>query len=438
MLDFCSRKELVAQAGHPPEDWPLVVLKELLDNALDACEDARLAPEVSVTVDNRGITVEDNGPGIPAATVAGTLDFAVRVSDKEAYVSPTRGAQGNALKTILAMPFVLDGKRGQVEIAAHGVRHLITFSVDPIRQQPILDHQQRDDRLVRSGTGVQVCWPDSSRSILTGARARFLQIANDYTVLNPHLTLTVNWFSQRHEVKATNPSWSKWRPSDKTSAQWYDRERFERLVASYIAYDADHRQDRTVRALVAEFHGMTGTAKQKAVLEATGTARLNLSALREGAGLDHDQVGKLLEAIQARTKPVKPEALGLIGRDHLTERFRGLGCEMETFAYKRQCGQQRDGIPWVIETAFGWCPESTDRRLVTGVNWSPGILNPFRELGSFGQSLDSVLEQQRAGRDEPIVFVLHVACPRVAYTDRGKSAVVIDGQATGDGEADAG
>ena len=41
-------------------------------------------------------------------------------------------------------------------------------------------------------------------------------------------------------------------------------------------------------------------------------------------------------------------------------------------------------------------------------------------------SLDSILEQQRAGDDQPVVLLLHMACPRVQYTDRGKSAVVID------------
>ena len=66
-----------------------------------------------------------------------------------------------------------------------------------------------------------------------------------------------------------------------------------------------------------------------------------------------------------------------------------------------------------------------ERRLVTGVNWSPGIINPFRQLGSYGESLDSILQQQRVGRDEPVIFVLHVACPRVEYLDRGKSAVVV-------------
>ena len=62
---------------------------------------------------------QDNGPGIPADVVEDILDFSVRVSSREAYVSPTRGAQGNALKTIVAMPFVLDGHRGLIEIEAH-------------------------------------------------------------------------------------------------------------------------------------------------------------------------------------------------------------------------------------------------------------------------------------------------------------------------------
>ena len=109
LLDFCNRKELIAQTGHQPDTWPLVVLKELVDNALDTCEEAGVAPEINVEVGDGGITVTDNGPGIPAETITDVLDFSVRVSSREAYVAPDRGAQGNALKTIVAMPFVLDG-----------------------------------------------------------------------------------------------------------------------------------------------------------------------------------------------------------------------------------------------------------------------------------------------------------------------------------------
>jgi DNA topoisomerase VI subunit B len=42
-----------------------VLLKELLDNSIDAAEDAGIPPAVQVTVDGQALTVTDNGPGIP-------------------------------------------------------------------------------------------------------------------------------------------------------------------------------------------------------------------------------------------------------------------------------------------------------------------------------------------------------------------------------------
>jgi hypothetical protein len=88
-----------------------------------------------------------------------------------------------------------------------------------------------------------------------------------------------------------------------------------------------------------------------------------------------------------------------------------------------------DGIPAVIETAFGYCPDGpSERRIVVGVNWSVGINNPFRQLGAFGQSLDTYLQNQRVGHNEPIVLLLHLACPRINYTDRGKSAIALRGE----------
>ena len=40
LLDFATRRELTAQIGHQPSMWPQVVVKELVDNALDAAEQA--------------------------------------------------------------------------------------------------------------------------------------------------------------------------------------------------------------------------------------------------------------------------------------------------------------------------------------------------------------------------------------------------------------
>ena len=159
LLDFCSEKELVAQTGHSRDYWPLVVLKELVDNALDAAEEARIAPEISVTVDSEGITVKDNGPGIPQETIKNILNYTVRVSSREAYMAPDRGAQGNALKTIVAMPYVLDGNSGKVIISAQGVDSIITFRVDRIRQEPVIEMDTQES-LVKNGTQVKMIWPD--------------------------------------------------------------------------------------------------------------------------------------------------------------------------------------------------------------------------------------------------------------------------------------
>jgi DNA topoisomerase VI subunit B len=428
LLDFCSEKELVAQTGHDVEEWPLVILKELADNALDACEEAGVPPEIAVKVEDGRISVSDNGPGIPPSTVDGVLDYSVRVSSREAYVAPDRGAQGNALKTILAMPFVLHGELGRVDISARGQRHEVRFAVNRIRQEPMVTREMvAADQ--QEGTTITVHWPALCLDTLEDCRERFLQIAADYAFLNPHLRLTLEWGRDRSEFTPTDPGWSKWRPSDPTSPHWYGPDEFKRLIGAYLAHNADHGRDWLVRDFVAGLRGLTGSAKQKKILDATGLARTKLTALMNGHDdLNHELVEKLLSTAKANTTPVRPTKLGVIGEVHLKTRFAGLGCDMETFDY-RKITDSEDGVPAVIETAFAWRGDDCEdeRRLVTGVNWSPGIGNPFRELGGgYRDGLTALLEKQRAGADEPVVFLLHLACPRVRYTDRGKSAIAID------------
>src|SRR5688572_30039295 len=106
--EYFNVRELQAQTGQPRERFAAVALKELVDNALDACETAGIAPSIVIEITMEPglvrITVEDHGAGIPPETVHRILNFQSRTSDKAAYRSPTRGAQGNALKTVLGLP----------------------------------------------------------------------------------------------------------------------------------------------------------------------------------------------------------------------------------------------------------------------------------------------------------------------------------------------
>jgi hypothetical protein len=141
LLDFVGERELTAQIGRAPAEWPLVIAKELIDNALDACEEVEVTPSLSISVDTTAgtIRIADNGTGIAAGKITDIIDYTVRVSSREAYVTPTRGAQGNALKTLLAMGFALSGERGETLIESRGVAHRIVFAVDRIRQEPRIE-----------------------------------------------------------------------------------------------------------------------------------------------------------------------------------------------------------------------------------------------------------------------------------------------------------
>jgi signal transduction histidine kinase len=69
LLEFCSVKELTAQTGHGPDEWRLVIVKELVDNALDACEEHGIAPEITIGIEADSLTVVDNGPGLQAEAI---------------------------------------------------------------------------------------------------------------------------------------------------------------------------------------------------------------------------------------------------------------------------------------------------------------------------------------------------------------------------------
>jgi hypothetical protein len=170
------------------------------------------------------------------------------------------------------MPFALDGESGETTIEGRGIVHRITFSIDPIRQEPRIS-RVCETSSVKTGAKITVRWPNSASSILDHSKARFLQVAEDYTWVNTHLTLTVERCRSdetiRRTVAATNPGWKKWLSRDPTSPHWYDQVRLGRLIAAHIAYAEDHEEAcSTMREFVSEFRGLRGTAKERQICEA--------------------------------------------------------------------------------------------------------------------------------------------------------------------------
>jgi hypothetical protein len=436
-MDFFTAKALVAQTGHAIDEWPLVFVKEAIDNALDACEDADTAPIIIVSADASSITVADNGPGLPESTLAAALNFAVRASNREAYVAPCRGAQGNALKTLLPMPGVVDPEHGRLIVVAQGKRHEITCGADPITQQAVVHNNPISART--RGTTIRIewrprisdgitFWPFNDLEVLAANSwehsfaERFRGLVEGFAVFNPHATIRLDWFGDKTEWKATDRSWQKWKPCHPTSPHWYEHRHLERLIGAYITHDRDAGADRLVSDLLQEFDGLSGSQRRAKVLDETGLKRIKLSELGAGGRLDTERIAALLAAMQRHTRPVKAKRLGIIGEKHLKQRLLEIGIKPRSFRYERKLSDR--GLPSVLECAFGYRGNGL-RRIVAGANWSAAIKNPFRSFGGTGEGLEAMLTDLRAGAHEPIVFVMHLAHPRVEYTDQGKSALVV-------------
>ncbi len=428
-VEYFTESELDMQIGFGMEQWPIALLKELIDNALDSCESAGVPPIVTVTVEDDSFSVQDNGPGLPEATLTGSLDYMKRVSDKLFYASPTRGRLGNALKVMWAAPYVADGKQGLVEVWTGGRRHTVTVTLDRIAGRPVIDHAAEEDPLVRNGTFTKVHWANSTGLLGEDGRVHSYKLVSpptaaelvqNYAAFNPHATFEFQSTDEEeppgHHV-ATAPDWKKWRACDPTPPAWYTPGALRDLMAAYISNPAYQARPKTVRAFVSEFKGLSSTAKQKLV--AGQWAGSHLHDLVADEDLDMSAVGELLERMQANAKAPKPRALGVIGEEHVRAWMVADGADPEAIQYVKSQGEGDDGLPYVFEFGFGpRMDEETGRRLVVGLNWSAALENPISELSS-------LLQKQRVDGHDPVIVFAHVAKPLLRFTDRAKSQVAL-------------
>jgi DNA topoisomerase VI subunit B len=420
LLEYFSEKELTLQTGHEPDRWPEVILKELLDNALDACEAKDIAPNIVVTITKDAITVEDNGPGLPTEVIRGVLDYSVRVSSKDAYISPTRGAQGNALKTILAIPYVLsDGQPQTITITSQGTRHAVTVSLDRIAQAPDLQLAMAR-ATVKTGTRVEVPVGTLKKDV----RERFLPLVEGYSLFNPHATITLTDGETPRCFARTTAGWTKWKPCDPTSPHWYGAAELGTLIAAYIHAERSGGRALFVRDFVAEFRGLSSTVKRKAVLDGLPLTGTRLRDLVTKGDLDRRLVAKLLRRMKDASAPVPPKALGVLGEAHCRTWLQTYGGKLQTCKYKRLEGTDDEtGRPFVVELAFAGRQDSHPRRLLTGLNFAPTLADPFRMFDDYGLGLDGLLSSLHIAVDDPVTAVVHLTAPHLNFTDRGKSSL---------------
>ncbi len=452
--DYVEPEELRRQTGMPPERFALVALKELLDNALDAAESVAESPAVDVRVEwARGavrVAVADNGPGMPPELVSRLADFATRTSDKAAYVSPTRGALGNAAHCIVGMPWALhrDFPPEPVHIHTRGVAHALTVSQD-LAGEVNVSHTQEPDPAAKTGTRWRVAFPWGQANATHEQALNPVEWVRRVALFNPHASLhvmvrtpgecdgqqdvpecdAVHEVAESYRARAPQP-WRKWMPTDPTSAHWYSPEAFRALLFATVAsYRESGARCPTVREWVRTFAGLTGTAKAKRVADAVGLT--SLADFEE----QPEAADALLDAMRAESRPIKATALGRIGEELFLARMG----EWERILrhWYRTASCEVDGVPYTVEVFVAEVEECKCAGAWYGVNFSPTYSDPLsgvalpvpRGRGRRGwvrdaRGIGGFLAAREVLTDLgplPYRVAVHIVSPLVRWAEWGKS-----------------
>ena len=415
--EYFDAGELAAQTGQPAHKFGEVVLKELIDNALDACETAGADPVIHIGTatdqDRMRICVSDNGGGISDAVIKSILNFDTRTSDKAAYKAPTRGQQGNALKTIIGIPHALGG--GLITIESQGLRHEITATATPAGTIDIDDQISQIE--LRAGTTVYVDMPACRLDAGWYARATAL--------LNPHAVVKICTFDDIGFTMLTADEESeenaifynrlsdclKIKPNEPTSAHWYGSGDFNKLV-----YLQAQQNDIELGKFVRQFRGLSSTGKAKVITSQLKNFRLVSDIYKDSTAIESMRL-----AMQNESKPVTAKALGAVGEAMLLKRL-----NVKRHWYKQVTGMLNN-IPCVFEILIA---ETGNQKggYYFGVNHSPTFGDYLRrsyiEAGELsGSGIHGVLGEFID--EDNYIVIAHLIQIGLPFLDRGKSSLSI-------------
>lgn len=135
------------------------IVHEYVTNSLDACEEAKILPEIEVKIDELGeehymVTVKDNGPGLTKETVGKALGKLL-AGTKFHRMIQARGQQGIGAAGCTMLSQMTTGKPTKV-ITGTGKGKAISLeiSIDPKRNEPKISNMKELDKDYR-GLAIQ-------------------------------------------------------------------------------------------------------------------------------------------------------------------------------------------------------------------------------------------------------------------------------------------
>jgi DNA topoisomerase-6 subunit B len=326
-------------------------VKEAVDNALDACEEAGMLPEIRVEVTHRRgqsrVVVEDNGPGIVESQIA-RIFGKLLYGSKFHKLSQSRGQQGMGISAAGMYGQLTVGKPMHIlsRIKGEKLASELYVSIDTARNRPDIHRKRRLKWDRPHGTRVEIELEGQYQKGPHSVETYLKQTA----IANPHVTLVYDDPSGRQirferTLKKLPP-----RPREiKPHPHGIELGRLIQMLSST-------KSPTLLRFLVDEFSSV-GRKTARNVIE---MARRRLSARSYPKHVARAQAAALHRALlTTHILPPRTDCIVPIGRQRLLE---GLRKELDADFYSvttRPAAVYR-GNPFQVEVALAYGRRGAD------------------------------------------------------------------------------
>ncbi len=174
-----------------PRKALLTAIKEAVDNALDACEESRILPEISVEIiemsENRfRIIIEDNGPGIVKAQIP-KIFAKLLYGSKFHRLRQSRGQQGIGISAAVMFAQLTTGRPTKIisKTAANKPAHYMELHLNTQTNNPEVMVDDEKEWNKEHGTKIEM---DIEGSYMKGAQS-VDEYLRETAIINPHATI---------------------------------------------------------------------------------------------------------------------------------------------------------------------------------------------------------------------------------------------------------
>ncbi len=400
-----------------PTRGVITTIKEAVDNALDACEEAQVLPDIFISIKKTGsdifrIIVEDNGPGIMPKQVPyvfGKLLYGSRFHQ----IRQTRGQQGIGISAAVlyaqltsGLPTVVISRTGHKE-SAH--RFEIQIKIETNEPDIISEGPFEWDRI--HGTRVQIEFKSTM-----AAKKKLIEYLRYTSIVNPHARFRVELDDEAFTFERVSQEVIACPVAIQPHPHGIEFGQLKRMAAA--------SEDKLLDFLV---NGFSRVGKKSAQ---DMCDRAGLKGTVKANGLNADQLKTLLAAMQDITVPAPPisQCLSPIGEELIR---RGLDKEfqMDFVAARTRASQVFSGHSFMVEAAIGYggkLPAEGNAIILRFANRVPlmyqqGACAITDCISRVNWKLYNISQQGLP--TGPILILVHVASTNVPFTSESKDAI---------------